>query len=200
MLQARDTLKVRAATLGGFAGAMWLVRLLDMLTPGAGSAAGHGIVPRTWEAIDGIATAPFIHSDFEHLAANTIPFLILGALILLRGVGEFLFVVLTSGLVAGAGTWLFGEPGTHHVGASGIVFGFFGYLVFRTAFDRRWSSAVVTLIVAVLYGTAMASSLIPQETISWTGHFFGFLGGIVAARLRYPHRERRADPFSRAFP
>ena len=164
---------------------MWLVRVLDMLVPGPGSAAGHGIVPRTMMGIEGIPVAPFIHSDLEHLAANTIPLLILGGLILFRGVIEFVFVVLVSGLVAGAGTWLFGAPNTHHIGASGIVFGLFGYLLFRTAFDRRWTSAVITLLVAVVYGTAMLSSLVPRQTISWTAHFFGFIGGFLAARLRY---------------
>lgn len=194
----KDTVQLRAATLGGFAGAMWFVRLLDMLIPGGGSAAGHGIIPRTWAGLHGIPMAPFIHSDVEHLVANTIPFLVLGALILLRGRFEFVFVMLVSGLVAGAGTWLFGTPDTHHVGASGIVFGFFGYLVFRVAFDRRWSSALITLVVAVLYGTIMAWGLVPHEQISWSGHFFGFIGGVLAARWRYPSqvaaRRRAAGP------
>lgn len=167
---------------------MWIVRVLDAIVPGAGSAAGHGVIPRTWEGLYGIPVAPLIHLDFPHLIANTLPFLVLGAVILLRGVTEFVFVTLISGLVAGAGTWLFGAPGTMHVGASGIVFGFFGYLLFRTAFDRRWTSAVVTVMVAVLYGTAMLSSLIPEASVSWSGHFFGFLGGVIAARLRYPTR------------
>lgn len=189
-MNLRDNLKTRAAMLGGVAGTMWFVRVLDMIVPGPGSAAGHGIIPRTLVGLEGIPVAPFIHSDFEHLAANTIPFLILGALILFRGVFEFIFVVLTTGLVAGFGTWLFGAPDTHHIGASGIVFGFFGYLVFRTAFDRRWTSALITVLVALGYGTAMLYALVPAESISWSGHFFGFVGGVVAARLRY----RRANP------
>jgi membrane associated rhomboid family serine protease len=180
-----DTLKTRAATLGGFAGAMWLVRFLDMLAPAPGSVAGHGIIPRTMVGIEGIPVAPLIHSDLGHLVANTIPFLVLGALILFRGVVEFVFVVLTSGLIAGFGTWLFGAPNTHHIGASGIVFGFFGYLLVRAAFDRRWSSVLITILVAVLYGGAMLYALIPTASVSWSGHFFGFVGGVTAARLRY---------------
>ena len=182
------TIKARATTLGGFLGAMWFVRVLDVLMPGYGSAAGHGVVPRTWDGLEGIPVAPFIHADFEHLVANTLPLLILGGLVLLRGVREFLFVVGTSALIGGVGTWLFGTGNSQHIGASGVVFGLFGYLLFRTAFDRRWSSALITVLVAAGYGTAMAWSLVPEDGISWSGHFFGFVGGFLAARWRYPRR------------
>lgn len=181
-----DSIRMRIVALSVFLGLIWFVWVLDAVTPGPGSAAGAGIVPRTWHGLDGIVVAPFIHASLEHVLANTVPLLVLGALILLRGVPEFLFVILVSGLVGGFGTWCFGSGGGQHVGASGVVFGFFGYLVFRTAFDRRVSSAVVTLLVAGLYGTAMATSLIPREMMSWSSHFFGFIGGFVAARMRYP--------------
>lgn len=184
----RDGLGARISVLLAFVGLMWVVWLLDALTPGAGSAAGIGIVPRTWIGLEGIPVAPFIHGNLDHLVANSVPLLVLGGLVLLRGVIEFGFVVFVSILVSGIGIWLLGTGGAQHIGASGVVFGFFGYLVFRTAFDRRLSSAVITLAVAAAYGTAMVFSLIPQETISWTSHFFGFIGGIVAARYRYPAR------------
>jgi membrane associated rhomboid family serine protease len=188
MVDAGHGLRTRAATLGAAVGSLWLVRLVDVLTPGGGSVAGHGIVPRTWYGLAGILSAPFIHASVAHLVANTIPLLILGALVLWRRVSELLFVVVTSALGAGLGTWLFGAPNTMHVGASGVVFGLFGYLLFRMFFDRRLTSAVVTLLVAVLYGTAMLRSLVPEAGISWSGHFFGFLAGVLAARLRYPAR------------
>jgi membrane associated rhomboid family serine protease len=190
MHELRDSIRLRIAALLGFVGLMWFVWLLDLFTPGMRSAAGIGVIPRTWIGLEGIPVAPFIHGDLDHLLSNSIPLLVLGALILLRGVAGFLLVVLVSALVAGAGTWLFGSGGAQHIGASGIVFGFFGYLVFRTAFDRRVSTAVITLVVAALYGTAMAYSLVPEERISWSGHFFGFVGGFAAARLRYPSRSR----------
>jgi membrane associated rhomboid family serine protease len=188
MVHLRDGLRTRAATLGAAVGSIWLVRLVDSIVPGGGSFAGHGIVPRTWYGLAGIPVAPLIHASLSHLVANTIPFLVLGALVLLRGVFEFVFVVVTTALVAGAGTWLFGASNTEHVGASGVVFGLFGYLIFRIIFDRRLSSAVITLIVAIVYGAAMLRYLIPEESISWSGHFFGFLAGILAARLRYARR------------
>jgi membrane associated rhomboid family serine protease len=175
----------RITVLVVFVGVMWLVRGVDVLLSHGWMAAEYGIIPRTWGGLAGIITAPFIHASFEHLLSNTVPLLVLGALILLRGVPEFLFVTGASMLIGGFGTWLFGGRGAH-IGASGVVFGYFGYLVFRTVFDRRISSAVVTLAVAALYASAMAWSLIPAAGISWSGHFFGFVGGVIAARLRYP--------------
>ena len=186
MFEQDDSLKARALTLFIFVSVMWFVRGIDSFLPKGFSSAGLGIVPRTWDGLYGIPVTPFIHEDFEHLLSNTIPFVILGALILARGVIEFVFVFFMTTLVSGVGTWMFGEGNSEHIGASGIVFGFFGYLVFRTAFDRKISSALITLIVAVAYGGAMTWSLIPEDHVSWSGHFFGFIGGFAAARLRYP--------------
>lgn len=183
-------MKIRAAALSGLIVPMWLVWMVDWITPGSSSIAGHGIVPRTWVGLEGIPAAPFIHANVQHLLANTIPLIVLGVIVLLRGAWELMFVVITTVIVGGMGTWLFGEGNAQHIGASGVVFGLFGYLLFRTVFDRRWTSALITLAVAVFYGTAMLSSLIPRADISWSGHFFGFIGGFLAARWRYPRRER----------
>ncbi|HYH09700.1 MAG TPA: rhomboid family intramembrane serine protease [Thermoanaerobaculia bacterium] len=181
----RNDWKDRGATLTSFVGAMWVVRIADAIVPGFHPAVHHGIEPRAIRGLDGIVFAPFIHADFPHLLANTLPLLILGAIALLRGRRDFVFVAVASALIGGAGTWLFGAGDAAHVGASGIIFGLFGYLVFRTVFDRRWSSAIVTVVVILLYGSAMLASLIPEEAVSWSGHFFGFAGGVFAARVRH---------------
>ena len=194
MLSGNESIRARAIVLMIFVGLMWVVRGIDMFLPHGLSAAGVGVVPRTWDGLWNIPITPFIHEDFDHLLSNTIPLLILGALILARGVIEFVFVVFVTTFVSGFGTWLFGEGNAQHIGASGVVFGFFGYLVFRIAFDRKITSGLIALAVAIGYGSAMAYSLIPEEGISWSGHFFGFIGGFVAARLRYPHRPRSVSP------
>jgi membrane associated rhomboid family serine protease len=178
----------RASLLLGSTLSMWLVWAADLVWPGT---IGHGIVPRTAYGLTGILMAPFLHLDLQHLFANTIPFAILGAVILLRGVREFLFVLLVSAVVAGLGTWLFGAPNTQHIGASGVVFGFLGYLLIRAVYDHRISSALIALAVGVVYGGMFLTSLMPAEGISWTGHVFGFLGGVTSARLRY-RRDRRS--------
>lgn len=185
----KDQLSWRLTALGVFLGVLWLVRLLDMFLPYGRSVAGWGIVPRTLDGLTAIFTAPLIHGSFAHLMANTLPLLVLGLLILLRGIPEFVFVTLVSAVSAGLGTWLFGSLG-QHVGASGIVFGYLGFLLFRSAFDRKLSSALITLFVAAAYGGALAFAVLPVEGVSWSGHFFGFIGGFIAARLRYPSRRR----------
>jgi membrane associated rhomboid family serine protease len=174
----------RATALLVVVGTMWLVRIIDTFRFSGISIIGMGILPRTWSGLYGIPVAPFIHANWPHLIANTIPLLILGSLVLLRGVREFIFVFALTALIAGLGTWLFGAR-AQHIGASGVVFGLFGYLLSRAAFDRKLSSVLVTSIVAIAYGTAMMVSLVPQAGISWSGHFFGFLGGVAAARIRY---------------
>ncbi|HYS54005.1 MAG TPA: rhomboid family intramembrane serine protease [Thermoanaerobaculia bacterium] len=185
---------MRGAVLGSFIGTLWIVRALDTFLARGVSAAGMGIVPRTIDGLWAIPVTPLIHANWQHLISNTIPLVILGGLVLLRGVTEFIFVTVFSILISGLGTWLFGAGNAQHVGASGLVFGLFGYLVFRSAFDRKLGSAVITLIVAAAYGTAMVYSLIPTPDVSWSGHFFGFLGGFLAARIRYPHRQALVAP------
>jgi membrane associated rhomboid family serine protease len=172
----------RTSVLLGSTASAWIVFAVDVVVPGT---IGHGIAPRTVYGLTGIVMAPFLHANLQHLLANTIPFVILGAVILLRGARAFTTVAIVSALVAGAGTWLFGTPGTMHIGASGIVFGFFGYLLFRAMYDRRVSSFLIALVIGVLYGASLLTSLVPAAGISWSGHLFGFLGGITAARLRY---------------
>ncbi|HEX8152603.1 MAG TPA: rhomboid family intramembrane serine protease [Thermoanaerobaculia bacterium] len=172
----------RPALLLGTTLSMWLIWAADLVWPGS---IGHGIVPRTAYGLTGILMAPFLHVDLQHLLANTIPFLILGALILLRGARAFAFVMVVSAVVSGLGTWLFGAPDSQHVGASSVIFGFLGYLLLRAAYDHRASSALIAIVVAVMYGAMFLTSLMPADGISWTGHVFGFIGGVTSARLRY---------------
>jgi membrane associated rhomboid family serine protease len=182
MMSSRSTLGGRAAVLFGMVGFMWVVHLVRAALPGEVSVV-HGIFPRSQAGLVGILTAPFLHADFDHLISNSAPLLVLGALILLGGMKQFLIVVQLVILIAGAGTWLFGSPNSHHIGASGIVFGFIGFLLFRSFFDRRVSSFVLTAIVAFLYGGAIGLAVLPEEGISWSGHIFGFIGGFAAAKF-----------------
>lgn len=172
---------------------MWIVRVADTFRADGTSIAGVGVIPRSAQHPLGILTAPFIHANWPHLIANTVPLLILGAIVLLGGIADFLFVTIVCAVVGGAGTWLFGES-ANHIGASGIIFGYVGFLLVRPFFDRRFWSLLITLIVASLYGAMLFTSAMPRAGISWSAHFFGFLGGIVAASLlRRRASERRVE-------
>lgn len=162
------------------AGLMWVSEVLDALVGGLDEL---GIEPRSVDGLTGVVLAPFLHVGFGHLLSNTVPFLVLGALIALSGLRRVLAVTVVVALVSGLGTWLLAPSATLHIGASGVVLGYASYLITRGLFDRRWLSLLTGVLVALLYGTSLLLSLLPRDGISWQGHLFGALGGVLAARL-----------------
>jgi len=150
-----------------------------------------GIEPRQPGRLPEIFTAPFVHGSVAHLAANAMPLFGLGLIAALTGVWRFLGVTAVIVLVSGLGVWLFGPSDTVTVGASGVVFGYFGYLVLRGLIDRRPVDIVVAAGVALAYGYLLPGVLPGQEGISWQGHLAGVLGGMLAAWL---FRRRRPGP------
>jgi membrane associated rhomboid family serine protease len=171
--------KAPVTAVGSLIGAMWVSELLDTI-------AGHrldqyGVQPRTLVGLRGIPFAPFLHVGWQHLIGNTVPFAILGVLIALSGVVRFVKVNLIIGLCSGLGMWLFGAAGSVHLGASGMVFGYLGYLLSRGFFDRRFKQIMLGVIVGVVYGGLLWGVLPTNSAVSWQGHLFGFLGGVSAA-------------------
>jgi len=157
---------------------MWLIEIIDLVP---GTPFDHwGIRPRQVSGLTGIVAAPFLHSGFAHLIGNTIPFLVLGCIIAASGTQRFVQVTVIVAVVAGLGTWLVGPSHSIHIGASGLVFGYLGYLVARGAFERHIGQILVGLLVLLFYGSILWG-LIPRPGISWQGHFFGLLGGVLAA-------------------
>lgn len=142
----------------------------------------YGIEPRTLTGLRNIFFAPFLHKGFNHLLANTLPFLVLGWFVLLRGVGEFVMVSLTALIVSGLGVWLFGMPRTIHVGLSGVIFGYLGFLLLRGYLERSSTALALALLSGFLYGSMIWGILPLQPNISWLGHLFGLIGGGIAAR------------------
>jgi membrane associated rhomboid family serine protease len=160
---------------------MWAVEVVDVV--GDLHLDQYGIEARETEGLDGVVTAPFLHVGFGHLLGNTIPFVIMGLLIALEGARRLLEVFAIVALVSGLGTWLVAPEGTIHVGASGVVFGFSTYLIARGWFNRRPGQIAIGLVVVVLWGGVLLAGLQPREGISWQGHLFGAIGGLVAARV-----------------
>ena len=163
-----------------FVALIWLIEVIDRVILG-GSLDQLGILPRQLAGLRGIFLAPFLHGSFSHLLANTIPFLILGFLVRLRHKSHSLLlstiVVLTSGL----GTWLIAPPNTVHIGASGLIFGYFAFLVVNAWYERSLAAIVPALLVIILYGGLIGGILPVQNGLSWQGHLFGLLGGALAA-------------------
>lgn len=160
---------------------MWVSEIVD-------TAADHrldqyGIEPRDADGLIGVFTAPFLHLGFGHLISNTVPFIAMGLAIALAGAVRVIGVTAVVAAVSGVGTWLTAPDGSVTIGASGIVFGYATYLISRGLFTRGVVDLVVGLLVIVFWGGALLGGLLPEQGISWQGHLFGAIGGIVAARL-----------------
>ncbi len=175
-------LKTQATILGSFMTIFWILEIIDIYFL-RGYLNRFGIIPHNFIGLRGILFAPFLHGGFGHLAANTIPFLVLGWLVMLQETSDFWIVTLITMLVGGLGVWLFAIPGTVHIGASILIFGYLGFLLFRGWFQRNPASIFLSLIVFSLYGALIWGVLPTQPGVSWQGHLFGFLGGVLAARL-----------------
>lgn len=159
---------------------MWLVEVADRMLGSWFEPDQWGIVPRQWRGLWGLLTSPFLHADWGHLAANTVPFLVLGGLLLTRSMGQFLQVTV---LVAGLGglcVWLLGPGGTVHIGASGLIFGYFGFLLVAGLVEGSWTSLFIALGVGFLYGSLIWGVLPGEPGISWQGHLFSLLAGAFA--------------------
>ncbi|MEV6982568.1 rhomboid family intramembrane serine protease [Sphaerisporangium sp. NPDC051017] len=156
----------------------WAVEIADYVLPQ--DLDRYGIMSHQVDGLGGIFMAPFLHAGFGHLMANTVPLAILGFLAALRGLGRFFLASLIIIVVSGLGVWFLSPPGLT-VGASGLVFGYFGYVVTRGLFDRHMLDIALGVGVAVLYYSLIWGVLPGQPGISWQGHLFGLVGGVLAA-------------------
>lgn len=164
----------------GMGAVMWVLEVIDQLADNRLDQ--YGIEPRDGDGLIGVVAAPFLHGGFDHLASNTVPFLLMGFVIAAQGAIRVLSVTAIVALVGGLGTWLIAPENTIHIGASGIVFGYAAYLISRGFFNRSALELALGAVVAVVYGSALLGGLVPEAGVSWQGHFFGAVGGILAAR------------------
>ncbi|MFI6035991.1 rhomboid family intramembrane serine protease [Streptomyces sp. NPDC051315] len=165
--------------MGGWMALLWLLEVIDAMS-------GHamdtfGITPREVGELRDIVPAAFVHFGFDHLSANSVPLLVLGFLAALSGVRRFLAVVIVIILASGLGVWLTAPGNSTTAGASGVVFGLFGYLLIRGFVDRRAVDVVIGVLVGAVYGSILWGVLPTTAGISWQGHLFGLVGGVAAA-------------------
>ena len=184
-------LKTQATILGVFVSSFWIVEFVDLFFF-RGWLDRFGIAPHQLIGLRGILFAPFLHGNLPHLIANTVPFLILGWLVMLQETSDFWIVTMITMIVGGLGVWLFAAPGSVHIGASSLIFGYLGFLLLRGYFQRNFASILLSIVVGVVYGGLIWGVLPTQPGISWQGHLFGFLGGVLAARMIA--KEKRTYP------
>ncbi|MCX4560636.1 rhomboid family intramembrane serine protease [Streptomyces sp. 2-1] len=185
-----ERVKNAALLVGGWVALLWVLEAIDV-------ASGHaldtfGITPREFGELRDIVPAAFVHFGWDHLAANSVPLLLLGFLAALSGIRRFLAVVTVTILVSGLGVWLTASEHSITAGASGVVFGLFGYLLVRGFVDRRIGDVVIGLVVGAVYGSILWGVLPTTAGVSWQGHLFGLIGGMASAFVFRRPREARA--------
>lgn len=177
-----DRVRAAAKLMVGWVALLWLLEVIDVAT-------GHalddfGIVPRSVPELVDVVPASFIHFGFGHVAANSVPLLVLGFLSALGGLRRFLAVCALIIVADGLGVWLISPDNTNTAGASGVVFGLFGFLVVSGFVERRLLGVAVGVLVAAVWGGSILGGIAPTETgISWQGHLIGLVTGVVAAVL-----------------
>ncbi len=176
------------AVVGGLLVLMWVLEIVDQGT-------GHsldqfGIVPRDPETAGHIMLAPWLHFGWNHLIANSGPFLVLGVLTYIAGFARWLLTTLSSVIVSGVTVWLTAPAGSITAGVSGLVFGYLTYLLIRGFFTRRPGQIALAVVVLLVYGGILVGVLPTASGVSWQGHLGGAVGGGLAAWLQYGRNRR----------
>ena len=180
--------EARVALLAVFVGSIWAAFIVSAALPGL-HLENLGVIPRRLVGLRGILFEPFLHASLAHIMANTSGLVVLGWLTMWPRINGFWIALAGSMLGAGLCAWFLGAPGVVHIGASGVLFGFAGYLIARGWYTRNFLSVIVALFVMFSYGMSMLFGVLPiNPLVSWQSHLGGVIGGIVAARLSAPVR------------
>lgn len=197
----RPAWMVGGATIISFVVLLWLIELWDSLMKHRLDS--NGIRPLETDGLWGIVFAPLLHSNWDHLIANTVPALVLGFLMTLAGLSRFIYATAIVWILGGVGTWLIGNVGancpyvgvsceTNHIGASGLIFGWLAFLIVFGFFTRRAWEIAVGVVVLFIYGGVLLGVVPGTPGVSWQGHLSGAIAGVVAAYLLSgPERKAR---------
>lgn len=177
--EVKADLRRYARFLFGFVALLWVVEVVSWLLPIVDA---FGVHPRTTVGLLGIFFHPFLHVGVGHVLSNSIGLLVFGAMIVLRRERDLYLTMLASALLGGLGVWLFGRS-ANHIGASGVVFGLFGYLLTVGFFERKLGSILLSLFVVFTWGSLLFGALPTAAGVSWEGHLFGLLAGVGSAKL-----------------
>lgn len=178
-LVVSDSTKTRLIALAVFIGALWVIQILNWIT-GYSLNTTFGLIPRYISGLDGILGMPLLHNSFEHLIANTPPLLLMGITLAVTATRSLVAVNVFIVLLGGVLVWLLGAEAIH-IGASGLVFGWFGFLVTRGFIDRSFVTLASTALIGFVYASILWGVLPNQEGVSWEAHLFGAIAGVAAA-------------------
>jgi membrane associated rhomboid family serine protease len=174
----------------GFIALIWVLQIFNWV--------GHyrldydyGILPRNIGRLPEIVTAPFLHFSWNHIEGNSGPLFVFGLLAAYRGVKKFLGVTLIVAVTSGLAVWLFQGGNELTVGASGLIFGYFGYVLSRGLFDRNLIDVLTALVMALSYAYILTVAIPGAPGVSWIGHLGGLIGGIASGWI---FRTRRTVP------
>ncbi|MCX5405382.1 rhomboid family intramembrane serine protease [Streptomyces sp. NBC_00335] len=172
----------------GWVALLWLIEAVDHATGHALDS--YGITAREADGLSGIPLAPFLHFGFDHVASNSVPLLVLGFVTALSGIGRFLAVCAAIVLADGFAVWLISPPHSITAGASGLIFGLFGYLLIRGFVERSPLGVAVAVVIAAVWGTTFLAGALPTDSmVSWQAHLFGLLAGAAVALIARPRPE-----------
>lgn len=180
-METRPTWQTAGIVAGAFVALLWILEIVD--TAADHRLDAYGVRPRTDEGLVGVVLAPALHFGFEHLISNTVPVLVLGFLALASGIVRGLLATAVIWVVAGLGVWLVGDAYSIHAGASSLIFGWITFLAVRGFINRDWRQVAIGIVVLLVYGSVLWGVLPGQTGVSWEGHLFGALGGVVAASV-----------------
>ncbi|MPY78327.1 MAG: rhomboid family intramembrane serine protease [Actinophytocola sp.] len=171
-----------ALVAASFTALLYVVEVVDLVLPA--NLQQEGIHARTLSGLDGVLWGPLLHGPWGHVVANTVPVALFGFLVMAGGIGKWFVVTATIWLVSGFGVWLVGPPDAVTIGASGLAFGWLAFLLVRGIFNRAVGQLVLAAVLFFVYG-GMFWGVLPTVAgnISWQGHLFGALAGVLAAWL-----------------
>lgn len=178
---------------GGFVLLLFVIEVVNMLTLHSLNRT-FGLRPRSLDGLLDIFTFPLLHASMNHLLSNALPLVIFGFLVFLSGLRVFLTALAFSWLGSGLTVWLIGDGGIT-VGASGLVFGLFAFLLVRGFFNQSWRQILLAVVLFMLYGSILLGVLpIMGGFVSWQAHLGGAVGGVVAALLLRPRGAKTPAP------
>jgi membrane associated rhomboid family serine protease len=177
----------------GFIGLIWILQIANWADH-YGLDGSYGILPRSLGHLGDIFTAPFLHFNWDHIEGNSGPLFVFGFLAAYRGVVKFLGVTLVVAITSGLAVWLFQSSNELTVGASGLIFGYFGYVLTRGIIERNLIDALAAIVIGLSYAYILTVAIPGAHGVSWIGHLGGLVGGIASGWIFRTRRGSRAKP------